>query len=112
MLLRGPAICECAPELMIKHTDRTIHASPIGVVGQGTIGSLMSRPLVALGSAVHVFARNPVQRASAYTAGATPHELGALPEVASGLAMVVSPVPAPIVDGPVLERLPDRSLVM
>ena len=112
MLLRGPAICEGALELAIRHTDVTIHASPVGVVGQGTIGSLMTQTLIALGARVHVFARNPVQRATAYTAGAQPHRLDELATLAPELAMIFSSVPAPVVDTDTLERLPAGSLVM
>jgi dipicolinate synthase subunit A len=112
MLLRGPAICEGALQLAIEHTDVTIHASPVAVVGQGTIGSLMTRTLVSLGARVHVFARRAEQRAAAYAAGAEPHELGELAEMAPSLAMVFSTVPAPVVDATVLERLPVPSLVM
>jgi dipicolinate synthase subunit A len=112
MLMRGPAICEGALRLAIEHTDVTIHHSPVAVVGQGTIGGLMTRTLVALGARVHVFARNPVQRATAYTAGADPHPLEELVRMAPSLAMIFSSVPAPVVDDAVLAALPAGSLVM
>jgi dipicolinate synthase subunit A len=112
MLLRGPAICEGAIGLAIAHTDVTIHAGHVGVVGQGTIGALLTRTLVALGARVHVFARNAQQRAAAYTAGAEPHPLEALADIAPALAMLFSTVPAPVVDAAVLERLPAPALVM
>lgn len=112
MLMRGPAICEGAVKLAVEHTDVTIHQSPVAVVGQGTIGGLMTRTLVALGARVHVFARNPVQRASAYTLGAEAHPLEELPAVAPHLRMIFSTVPAAIVDEAVLAALPRGSLVM
>ena len=112
MLLRGPAICEGALQLAIEHTDVTIHASPVAVVGQGTIGTLMTRTLVALGARVHVFARNPVQRATAHAAGARAHPLDELVDLAPTLAMVFSTVPAPVVGPAVLEALPSGTLVM
>ena len=79
MLLRGPAIVEGVLALAIGNTDVTIHAATVGVVGFGNIGSLLARSLVALGAQVHVFARNPVQRAAAYAAGCKPHTLDELP---------------------------------
>jgi dipicolinate synthase subunit A len=112
MLLRGPAIVEGALARAIEVTDVTLHASHGGVVGHGTIGALLARTLYALGARVHVFARNPVQRAAAYAAGAEAHPLEELPERASALALLFSTVPARVVDRNVLERLPCGALVM
>lgn len=112
MLLRAPAIVEGVLALAIGNTSVTVHSADACVVGFGTIGSLLARALVALGARVHVFARNPVQRAAAYAAACTPHELAALPDVAPDLQMLFSTVPAPVVDGPVLARLPPGSLVV
>jgi dipicolinate synthase subunit A len=112
MLLRAPAIVEGALEVAIRNTDRTIHASDVGVIGQGTIGSLLSRTLVGLGARVHVFARNPVQRAAALAAGATPHALNELAATAPGLSLLFSTVPARIVERGVLELLPEGAVVI
>jgi len=112
MLLRGPAIVEGVLALAIGNTSVTVHAADVGVVGFGNIGGLLARSLVALGARVHVFARNPVQRAAAYAAGCTPHPLGSLHDVAPGLQMLFSTVPAPVVDEPALQCLPPGSLVV
>jgi dipicolinate synthase subunit A len=112
MLLRGPAICEGAMQLAIANTDVTIHGSTVAVVGQGTIGTLLTGTLLALGARVHVFARNAEQRASAYAVGAEAHPLDELEAVAPSLAMVFSTVPAPVVDAGMLERVPAPALVM
>lgn len=112
MLLRGPAIVEGALAVAIEHTDVTIHGAAIGVVGHGTIGSLLARTLRALGAEVHVFARNPVQRAAARADGAGAHTLEELPEIAPSLAMLFSTPPARVVTEVVLERLPRGALVV
>src|SRR5439155_5703965 len=112
MLLRAPAIVEGALALAIESTDVTIHANEVGVVGQGNIGSLLVRTLVALGAHVNVFARNPVQRAAAYAAGAAPHTLEELPEAAPRLALLYSTVPAPVVPRDVLERMLPGAVVI
>ena len=112
MLLRGPAIIEGALQLAISNTDVTIHDTAIGVVGHGNVGRLLNRTLVLLGAHVHVFARNPVQRADAFTAGATPHLLEAIDELAPQLAMVFSTVPSAAVSAAALERIPRGALVM
>jgi len=112
MLLRGPAIVEGMLKVLIENTDVTIHKSRICMVGQGTIGSLATRTLIALGADVHVAARNPVQRAAAYAAGAAPHELGELADVLPGTDIVVASVPARVLGAELLERLPKHALLV
>lgn len=112
MLLRAPAIVEGALRIAVEHTDVTIHANDVVVVGFGTIGGLLAGTLHALGARVTVAARNPVQRAGAYAIGATPLALADLPACAERFAMVFSAVPAPVVGREVLERLAPGSLVM
>jgi dipicolinate synthase subunit A len=112
MLLRGPAIVEGMLRVIIENTDITIHRANVCLVGQGTIGSLATRTLVALGARVHVAARNAVQRAAAYAAGAEPHELHELGSVLPGMDIVVSSVPAQIVGRDVLERVPKHALLV
>lgn len=112
MLLRGPAIVEGALGLIIANTDVTVHDSVVGVVGYGTVGRLLTRTLVLLGARVHVFARNGIQRADAFVAGATPHPLTELQRVLPTVAMLFCTVPAAVVSAELLSRLPPRSLVM
>lgn len=112
MLLRGPAIVEGMLRVIIENTDITIHRAKICLVGQGTIGSLVTRTLLGLGARVHVAARNPLQRASAYAAGAEPHELTDLGEVFAGTDIVISSVPSQIVGGDILARLPKHALLV
>jgi len=112
MLLRGPAIVEGMLKVLIENTDITIHKSRVCLVGQGTIGSLVTRTLIGLGADVHVAARNPVQRASAYAAGAEPHELGELAEVLPTTDIVIASVPARVLGQELLERLPKHALLV
>lgn len=106
MLLRGPAIIEGALKIAIENTRVTIHKASIVVVGQGNIGSLLTRSLIALGAEVTVAARNPVQRAAAYAAGANSITVEELADAASGFDIVFSTVPAPIVTAAIIDRLP------
>lgn len=112
MLLRGPAIVEGMLRVIIENTDITIHKSTVCVVGQGTIGFLVTRALLALGATVHVVARNKVQRAEAYAAGATPHDLSGLNQLASSLDTIISTVPATIIDRSVLALVPKHALLV
>src|SRR5258706_8775227 len=112
MLQRTPPIVEGFLKIVIENTAITIHNANACVVGQGTIGAVLARYLVALGAHTHVAARNPEQRAAAYVAGATPHALEELPELAPRLDLVFSTVPSRVVGEDVLARLPKSALVV
>lgn len=112
MLLRGPAIVEGTLKVIIENTDITIHRSRVCIVGQGTIGFLVTRYMVALGAHTHVAARNPVQRAAAYAASAEPHTLDELATLAPQLDIIVSTAPAQIVGRDVLKQLPEHALLV
>jgi dipicolinate synthase subunit A len=112
MLQRTPAIIEGLLKIVIENTAITIHNANACVVGQGTIGAVLARYLVALGAHTHVAARNPEQRAAAYVAGATPHTLDELPELAPRLDFIFSTVPTRVVGEDVLARLPKSALIV
>ncbi|SCK20162.1 dipicolinate synthase subunit A [Variovorax sp. HW608] len=112
MLLRGPAIVEGMLKVLIENTDITIHKAKVCLVGQGTIGSLVTHTLLALGAHVHVAARNPVQRAAAYAAGADSHELSDLARVLPGTDIVIASVPARVLGRDLLETLPKHALLV
>jgi len=112
MLRRTPAIIEGLLRIVIENTAITIHDATVCVIGQGTIGAVLARYLVALGAHTHVAARNPEQRAAAYVAGATPHLLDELPALAHRLDMVFSTVPSRVVGIDILERLRKSALLV
>src|SRR3954463_8207212 len=112
MLQRTPAIIEGLLKIVIENTAVTIHNANACVVGQGTIGAVLARYLVALGAQTHVSARNPEQLAAAYVAGATPHTLDELPELAPRLALLFSTGPPRGGGEDVLARLPKSTLVV
>jgi dipicolinate synthase subunit A len=112
MLQRTPAILEGLLKIVIENTAITIHNSRACVVGQGTIGAVLTRYLVALGAHTHIAARNAEQRAAAFVAGATPHLLEELPELASRLDFIFSTVPSRVVGEDVLSRLPKSALIV
>src|SRR3954451_18654852 len=112
MLQRTPAILEGLLKIVIENTTITIHNSTACVVGQGTIGAVLTRYLVALGAHTHIVARNAEQRAAAFVAGATPHAIEELPELAPRLDFVFSTVPTRVVGEDVLSRLPTSALIV
>jgi dipicolinate synthase subunit A len=112
MLQRTPAIIEGLLRIVIENTAITIHNSTACVVGQGTIGAVLTRYLVALGAHTHVAARNPEQKAAAFVAGATPHALDELEALAPELDFVFSTVPSRVVGEDVLARLRKSALIV
>lgn len=112
MLLRGPAIVEGVLKVIIENTEITIHKSNICLVGQGTIGSLLTRTLVGLGAHVHVAARNPVQRAAAYATGAEALTLEQLPAVLRRMDIIIGSVPKRLLERDQLVLLPKHALLV
>ncbi|WP_296519354.1 dipicolinate synthase subunit DpsA [Rhodoplanes sp.] len=112
MLERTPAIIEGLLKIVIENTDVTIHNAEACVIGQGTIGTVLARYLVALGAKTHVVARNPEQRAAAFVAGATAHGLEALPDLAPRLDLLFSTVPSRVVGANVLGVLRESALIV
>jgi dipicolinate synthase subunit A len=111
MLQRTPAIIEGLLKIVIENTAVTIHNAQACVVGQGTIGAVLARYLVTLGAHTHVAARNAEQRAAAYVAGATPHLLHELPQLAPQLDLLFSTVPTRVVGEDVLSRLKKSAFI-
>ncbi len=111
MLQRTPAIIEGLVKIVIENTAITIHNAQACVVGQGTIGAILARYLVALGAHTHVAARNPEQRSAAYVAGAIPHTLEELLQLAPQLDLLFSTVPTRVVSEHVLSRLKKSAFV-
>ena len=112
MLLRGPAIVEGVLKVIIENTSITIHKSNICLVGQGTIGSLLTNTLIGLGANVHVAARNPVQRASAYAAGAEPLLLEELSNILPRMDIVIGSIPKRVIERELLTLLPKHALLV
>jgi dipicolinate synthase subunit A len=112
MLQRTPAIIEGLLKIVIENTDITIHGANACVVGQGTIGAVLTRYLVALGARTTVVARNPEQRAAAFVAGAMPYRFEELPDMACRLDLLFSTVPTRVVSENVLSRLRRSALIV
>ncbi len=112
MLLRAPAIIEGMLRLMIERTDVTIHRAQVVQIGQGAIGALATRTLIALGARVHVVARSGEQRAAAIAAGASASPLEALPDLLPTADIVLSTIPARLLVRPLLDRVNPRALVI
>lgn len=112
MLLRGPAIVEGVLKVIIENTQITIHKANVCLVGQGTIGSLLTRTLVALGAHVSVAARNPVQRASAHAMGAESHTLEQLPDILPAMDIIIGSVPKQLVGPELLKTVKADALLV
>lgn len=112
MLQRTPAIIEGLLKIVIENTATTIHNATACIVGQGTIGAVLTRYLVALGAHTHICARNPEQQSQAFVAGAAPHDLADLVDLAPQLDLLFSTVPSRVIGEDVLSRLPKTALIV
>jgi dipicolinate synthase subunit A len=112
MLQRAPAIAEGVIRILIENTAITLHGARICVVGQGNIGSVLTRTLIALGAVVTVAARNPLQRASAAAMGSHAINLEQLSAAASSFDIVVSTASAPIVNAALIDRMAPAALLV
>lgn len=112
MLLRGPAIVEGMLKVIIENTDITIHRANVCLVGQGTIGTLVTRTLYALGARVRVVARNAVQRAAANATGAESYDFPQIAEAMRDCDILISSVPAQVVTSEMLGNLPSHALLV
>ena len=112
MLLRAPSIVEGMLKILIETTERSIHNANICQVGQGSIGSLATRTLIALGAHVHVVARNPEQRAAAFTAGAMTSDFSGLPQVLSTADIVICSVPSRILGEEFIVKTPEHAVLV
>lgn len=112
MLLRAPAIVEGAIKVLIDNTAITIHDARICVVGQGNIGTTLTRTLIALGANVTVAARSRIQRASAFTLGADTLSIDDLSRAAASFDVLLSTASAPIVTAALIDRLAPNALII
>jgi dipicolinate synthase subunit A len=112
MLLRGSAIIEGMLKVIIENTEFTIHRAKVCLVGQGTIGSLATNRLYSLGARVHVIARNPIQRAAAYAAGAEAHGLEDIGAVLKETDILISSVPSQVIGETELAVVPKHALLV
>ncbi len=112
MLLRMPSIVELTLKLIVENTDVSIHGSNCVVVGQGNVAHMLTRTLVLLGGKVTVAARNPVQRAEAIGVGAGAVTLDQLGDVCAEADIVVSTVPAPVVNKEAIDRMQPSVFLM
>jgi dipicolinate synthase subunit A len=112
MLLRAPAIVEGVIRVLIENTQITIHGARICVIGQGNIGTVLTRTLISLGAHVTVAARSSIQRASAYTLGAVPLPLENLLLEAESFDVLISTAPASVVTSSLIDRLQPNALIV
>ena len=112
MLLRAPAIAEGAIAVAIEHSDVTLHGTGVAVMGFGRIGQRLVSGLLGMRAVVHVFARRPEARASAWALGAHPHAMDEMATVFEHVEIVFNTVPAHVITAAEIATLPPRSLVV
>lgn len=112
MILRAAAVAEGAVRIAIEHTAITLHGASVLLVGFGRIGTTLGRMLYDLRARCRVAARNPVHLARAQDLGLEPIPLERMDDVLPGTDVIFNTVPARLLDGGRLKRLPAHALVI
>lgn len=98
--------------ILLAERTRTLWGANLLVLGFGPVGQALAVRLAALGAAVTVAARRPVQRALAESLGLRAAALGGLAGLAPAFDTVVNTVPAPVLTAPVQAALRPGSLIV
>lgn len=94
---------ECALRIAGSLLCTTLPDTPTLVIGWGRIGKCLTKLLSSLGCPVTVAARNPNDRAMAQALGWKTAELSQIPEILSGIRLIINTVPAPVLNAAVLD---------
>ena len=98
--------------IVIQNTDITIHSSNVIILGLGRTGMTLARDFAALGANVKVGAREPETLARIKEMGMIPFHLKDLEEQISDVDVCINTIPARVLTGKVLSRVPSRALIV
>lgn len=101
---RAVAIAEGAAGRAIAATEHTIRGARVAVLGNGVVGQAVADVFGRLGASTRLFARSPRQ------AGELP--MASLAERAPALDVLLSTIPAAVVEAAVFSTLPPHALVV
>lgn len=106
------ATAEGAVQTAMERLDRTLLGMDCLVLGFGRIGKLLSCRLQGLGARVTATARRPEDLAWIRAYGYQALETGKLDGCLGGFGAVFNTVPSPVLDGRLLDQLPEDCLLM
>ncbi|GGH82045.1 dipicolinate synthase subunit A [Pullulanibacillus pueri] len=98
--------------IVIQNTDITIHQSNVIVLGLGRTGMTLARTFDALGANVRVGAREPESLARIREMGMTPFQIKDLESQVVDVDVCINTIPAKVLTGKVLSRVPSRALIV
>jgi dipicolinate synthase subunit A len=101
---------EGAVSLIISNTERVLRGMDIAITGFGRIGKVLSQMLYHLGANVHVFARNPIDRA--WAMGFHVSDLCAIRDEIHSCGVLANTVPFRIIGKDTLDAMPKNSLLI
>ena len=106
------ATAEAAVQVAMERLDRTLLGMDCLVLGFGRIGKLLSLRLQGLGARAAAAARKPEDRAWIRAYGLPALDTGRLAGRLNGFPVVFNTVPALLLNRPLLEELPEGSLIV
>ncbi|UJL47977.1 dipicolinic acid synthetase subunit A [Virgibacillus sp. NKC19-16] len=103
---------EGAIMMAIEHTDYTIHASRVNVVGFGRVGNTVANKFAALGAKVSVTASSIKDLARITEMGLTAVPLSSFSAYTSECDLLINTIPAPVVKKESIQNLPPHALIL
>ncbi len=103
---------EGAVEQAMARSDITVHGSRALVLGLGRCGTVLAQTLQGLGAAVSVLVRRRETQALAYTRGWQAVFAPELPRAVQEADFIFNTIPAPVLDGNLLERVQPETLIL
>lgn len=98
--------------MVIQHTDITIHASNVVVLGLGRVGITTARTFSAMGANVKVGARRSEHIARITEMGMTPFYMKNIEEHVQDADVVINTIPKKIVTASVISKMPHDTLII
>ncbi len=104
----GILTAEAALAVAESACDRSLCGASVLILGFGCIGKPLARALSSLGSRVTVAARSQADRKTAELCG---FGSDTIPVTRGGFDIVFNTVPAPVLDGEALSKMPDAAVI-
>ncbi|AGL01312.1 dipicolinate synthase subunit DpsA [Desulfoscipio gibsoniae] len=111
-ILNSIPSAEGAVQMAMERLPITIHGSSAMVLGFGRTGQTMAQLLMAMHAHTTVVARNPAQLARATAMGLKALHFNELVDYLRDVDVIFNTIPAPVINGEILQRLPSATLII
>ncbi|WP_181348665.1 dipicolinic acid synthetase subunit A [Thalassobacillus sp. CUG 92003] len=103
---------EGALMMVIQHTDFTIHASNIIILGLGRVGMTAARTFSAMGATIFVGVRKSADYARISEMGLSPFYLTELADHTGTCDVLINTIPVRVVTAEVIQQMPSHAFIL